>query len=57
MASYHRQKIGFIGDPRPASLEIFPQGLHMVDLIVVTFIFVEKLLEDSADGTDTGVSL
>ncbi|KAF8801977.1 hypothetical protein BYT27DRAFT_7197424 [Phlegmacium glaucopus] len=35
-----------VRDARPASLEISPQGQHMVDLIVVTFIFVEKLRTD-----------
>ncbi|KAF8802958.1 hypothetical protein BYT27DRAFT_7049005, partial [Phlegmacium glaucopus] len=46
VASYHRRRLGIIGDARPASLEISPQGQHMVDLIVVTFIFVEKLRTD-----------
>jgi len=31
------------GEPHPASLEIFPEGQHMLDLIIVTFIFVDKL--------------
>ena len=46
VAAFHRRRLGIIGDARPASLEICPQGQHMVDLIVVTFIFVEKLRSD-----------
>ena len=45
VASYHRRKrnLCFIEDPLPVSLEILPQGHHMVVLIVVTPIFVDKL--------------
>ena len=44
MASYHPRNFYVLGDPPPASLEIFLEGQHMVDLIFVTFIyfFVEK---------------
>ena len=35
--------MGIIGDARPSSFEILPEGQHMVDLIFVTFIFVERL--------------
>ena len=43
MACYHPRKFGAIGGTE-ASLEIFPEGQHIVDLIFVTFIyfFVEK---------------
>lgn len=40
VASYHRRRFN---DPRPTSLEILPEGEHMVDLILVTFVYVEKL--------------
>jgi hypothetical protein len=43
VATYHTRHFGIIGEARPASLEIFPEGEHMVDLIFVTFIFIEKL--------------
>ena len=46
VASYHRRKRKRCfteEEPRPGSLEIFPEGLHMVDLIVITFIYVDKL--------------
>lgn len=31
-----------IGNPRPASLEIRPAGKDMIDLIVVTGVYMEK---------------
>jgi len=44
VASYHPRNFYISGDLPPASLEIFSEGQHMVDLIFVTFIyfFVEK---------------
>lgn len=52
VACYHHRKPGSRGNPHPASLEIFPQGQHMLDLIVVTFIFVERLRTDLARNPD-----
>ena len=43
VACFHRRQFGIIGDARPASLEIFTAGKDMVDLIVVTGVYVEKL--------------
>jgi hypothetical protein len=43
VASYHRRQFN---DPRPTSLEILPEGEHMVDLILVTFVYVEKVRKD-----------
>jgi len=43
VASYHPRSFGIIRDAHPSSFEIFPEGQHMVDLIFVTFIFVDKL--------------
>jgi len=43
VASYHPRTYGIIGEARPSSFEIHPEGQHMVDLIFVTFIFVERL--------------
>lgn len=36
----------------PSSLEIFPAGAHMVDLIVVTFVYVEKLRKEREKAAD-----
>ena len=43
VASYHRRRSK---DPQPTSLEILPEGEHMVDLILVTFVYVEKIRKD-----------
>jgi len=34
--------LGIIGKARPASLEIFAAGKDMVDLVVVTGVYMEK---------------
>ncbi|KAG6372429.1 hypothetical protein JVT61DRAFT_7526 [Boletus reticuloceps] len=46
IARYHRATLGIIGKRRSASLEIAPHAEHMLDLIVLTFIYVEKLRMD-----------
>ncbi|KAF8162645.1 hypothetical protein B0H34DRAFT_692352 [Crassisporium funariophilum] len=42
VACFHRSK-GLFNNARPASLEILAEGEHMVDLIVVTFLYMEKM--------------
>jgi len=46
VAVFHPKRCGIFQEGRPASLEIFPAGEHMVDLIVVTFVYVETLRRD-----------
>ena len=46
VAVYHRRRLGVVTDARSASLEIFAEGEHMIDLIVVTFLYIEKLRKD-----------
>ncbi|GLB35659.1 hypothetical protein LshimejAT787_0212240 [Lyophyllum shimeji] len=46
VAKFHRRNLGIIGKPRPRSLEIFPAGEHMVQEILVTFVYVEKIRKD-----------
>ena len=46
VARFHCRKWGIIGKARPASLEIFAAGKDMVDLIVVTGAYMERLRED-----------
>ncbi|KZP15110.1 hypothetical protein FIBSPDRAFT_978472 [Athelia psychrophila] len=43
VAQGHRNKLGIIGKPRPARLEIFSGFQHLADIILITYIFVEKL--------------
>ncbi|GLB35660.1 hypothetical protein LshimejAT787_0212250 [Lyophyllum shimeji] len=48
VAEFHRRNLGIIGKARPASLEIHPAGKHMVEEILVTFIYIEKFRKDRA---------
>ncbi|KAH0835495.1 hypothetical protein J3R83DRAFT_9163 [Lanmaoa asiatica] len=43
---YHRGTCGIIRRGRSAYLEIAPQAEHMLDLVILTFIYVEKLRMD-----------
>ncbi|EEB93169.1 hypothetical protein MPER_08219 [Moniliophthora perniciosa FA553] len=42
VAKYHRGNLGITSEKRKGALEIYPAGEHMVDLILVTFLFIEK---------------
>lgn len=46
VAVFHRRRLGIFRERRPASLEIFPEGQRIIDLILVTFIYVEKLRDE-----------
>jgi len=46
IARYHHQQLGIIGKPRKARIEVYKDGLHMVDTIVITFAIVEKMRRD-----------
>ncbi|KAF9463414.1 hypothetical protein BDZ94DRAFT_1258736 [Collybia nuda] len=46
VAEFHRGSLGIIGKARPASLEIFEAGEHMIETILVTFIYIEKIRKD-----------
>jgi len=48
VAQFH-EKIGVFKQARPAFLEIFPAGEHMVDEILVTFVYIAKLKEDAGN--------
>ncbi|KAM6502728.1 hypothetical protein JOM56_002705 [Amanita muscaria] len=39
IARFHRRRLGILKKKRPASLEIFPEGNHMVKLIIITFVY------------------
>ncbi|ESK82738.1 hypothetical protein Moror_5672 [Moniliophthora roreri MCA 2997] len=43
VAKYHRGNMGITEEKRRGVLEIYPAGEHMVDLILVTFVYVEKV--------------
>ncbi|KIM49873.1 hypothetical protein M413DRAFT_439002 [Hebeloma cylindrosporum] len=54
VARFHRRRLGIIGAARPASLEIFTAGKDMVDLIVVTGVYMEKLRKDKETTNNAG---
>lgn len=43
VALYHPGRTSYKSGHRPATLDIFDEGLHMADLIVVTFTYIERL--------------
>ncbi|KAG2070035.1 hypothetical protein BDR04DRAFT_1201562 [Suillus decipiens] len=46
VARFHRATLGIIGRKRKAMLEVSPEVAHMMDTVIVTFIYVEKLRRD-----------
>lgn len=46
VACFHGSSIGLLSPTRDAYLEIYPEGRHIKDVIVMTFIYVEKLRRD-----------
>ncbi|KAG2146829.1 hypothetical protein DEU56DRAFT_157553 [Suillus clintonianus] len=54
VARHHPLKFSFKKTGHEAYLEVFPPVEHMVDLVVLTFIYVEKLRRGSQEspGTD-----
>jgi len=46
VAVFHRKRLGILRTARPASLEIFPVGEAIADIIIVTFIYMEKMRKD-----------
>ncbi|KAG1718611.1 hypothetical protein EDD22DRAFT_983527 [Suillus occidentalis] len=47
VARYHRATLGIIGRKREATLEVSPGVVHMMDTIIITFIYVEKLRRET----------
>ena len=52
VARYRRAKVGIVSRSRRAFLEIFPAGLAIIDLIVVTFVafMKQRILIDRAES-------
>ena len=46
IARYHRGSLGIIGRRRDPRLDVDPDMTHMLDLIVLTFVYVEKIRMD-----------
>jgi hypothetical protein len=47
VAQGHRSNIGLIGKRRQARLEIYPGFEHLADILLITFIYVEKTRKDA----------
>lgn len=43
VARYHKPHTGVAGKARKPRLEILPAGGHMVDLVVITFLYINTL--------------
>ena len=50
VARGHRRSIGLIGKPRQAHLEILPNFDHLADVILATYILVERMRERRGGG-------
>jgi hypothetical protein len=49
IAKFHRKRFGIFSKSRHAYVEVLEGGMHMLDQIVTTFVFVEKLRRDRED--------
>lgn len=43
VARHHRGSLGIVGPKGKPHLDIDPDVMHMLDLIILTFVYVEKL--------------
>jgi len=46
VARYRRGSLGIIGPKKKPRLDVDPDVTHMLDLIILTFVYVEKLRMD-----------
>ncbi|KAI5989972.1 hypothetical protein EDD15DRAFT_2283066 [Pisolithus albus] len=46
LARFHRRRLGIIGSKRDPFLDVDPSLMHMLDMVVLTFVYVEKLRMD-----------
>ncbi|KAG6372075.1 hypothetical protein JVT61DRAFT_8784 [Boletus reticuloceps] len=53
LARYHKGSLGIVGSKHKPRLDVDPAVEHMLDLIVLTFVYVEKIRTDK-DGENTG---
>ncbi|KAF9463416.1 hypothetical protein BDZ94DRAFT_1258742 [Collybia nuda] len=51
VAQFHRKNLGIIGKAQPAWLEITDAGRSIIDTILVTFIYIEKMRKDKEMGS------
>ncbi|KAH7909215.1 hypothetical protein BJ138DRAFT_1155810 [Hygrophoropsis aurantiaca] len=53
MARFHRRSLGIIGHKREPYLEVSSQVEHILDLVILTFIYVEKIRMDKEKASHT----
>ncbi|KAH0832271.1 hypothetical protein J3R83DRAFT_13264 [Lanmaoa asiatica] len=46
LVRYHKRTFGILAPKHPPYLDIQPEVVHMLDMIVVTFVYIEKLRMD-----------
>ncbi|KZP21156.1 hypothetical protein FIBSPDRAFT_1044321 [Athelia psychrophila] len=56
VAQSHRSNSGVLGKPRQARLEIFAGFEHLVDVILVGYVFVEKLRKERECAAKSGAA-
>ncbi|KAI9462956.1 hypothetical protein HD554DRAFT_2027397 [Boletus coccyginus] len=54
VARYHRGSLGIIGPKKKPRLDVDPDVTHMLDLIILTFVYVEKLRMDKERASRNG---
>ncbi|KAF7441329.1 hypothetical protein PC9H_001678 [Pleurotus ostreatus] len=55
IARYEPEEPQLIGKSKKATLEIYPEGEHMVDTIIVSFVYMEKLRKERDRDARAGV--
>ncbi|KAJ8474957.1 hypothetical protein ONZ45_g3782 [Pleurotus djamor] len=55
IARYEPEEVQIIGKSKKATLEIYPEGEHMVDTIIVSFVYIEKLRKERDRDARAGV--
>ncbi|KAF8162632.1 hypothetical protein B0H34DRAFT_692217 [Crassisporium funariophilum] len=55
IACFHRRRLGMMRKARSASLEIIGCGESMVDLVIVTFVYMERLRREKEEESDVGI--
>ena len=57
LALYHKSHHGLFSTARPATLDITPQGMHILDDIVTTFVWFEhKRRENNQASISAGIA-
>ncbi|KAG2142860.1 uncharacterized protein EDB93DRAFT_1088505 [Suillus bovinus] len=51
VARFHKATLGLTGKKRKAMLEVSPEVAHMMDTVIMTFIYVEQLRKDKEEAS------